>query len=220
MPKCTPTHLPELGGGCLPLLLSTLLNQALSLNWQIVVLVKLAPKTYLSLPPNTESQAHGAMPVLHGYWGIWTLVLMLVHTCLYPMGHLPSPQLFLISKKRFICVHVDKCLLIHMHAWWLWRPEKSGLLELKLWTVVRCGRWERDWGPLWVQQGLWPLNHLSSPSGFDFLHSSCTISHSHQQRTSFHFSTSMPTLLIVGTPGTLTNSCEDSQCPELFSGEA
>lgn len=42
------------GVGCLPLVLSTLLT----------------PKTHLSLAPNTESQADGAIPFSHGYWGI------------------------------------------------------------------------------------------------------------------------------------------------------
>lgn len=161
-------RLPELEVGCLPLVLSTLLRRALSLDWQFAVLVRLAP--------NTESWADGPIPFSLGYWGIWTQGPYACTISLYPVSCLPGPQLFLISKERFVCVHADECLPVRMHAWLLWRPEE--------WVS-----WSWNYGQVWdvgAGKGPWGLcesskcfTHLSSPSGFDFLHSSCTVSRPH-----------------------------------------
>lgn len=70
--------------------------------------------------------------------------------CLYnkplPLNHLPDTIVFNFYK--VICFYMYECLSVtgDCEGW-----KRVDPLELKPWTVVRCGYWKRDLGPLQEQ---------------------------------------------------------------------
>lgn len=64
----------------------------------------------------------------------------------------PCPQLFLISKKRFVfmCMSLGVC----MRAWWLWRPEEGGSPRADVINSCKMSVLERVLGPLHEHQVL------------------------------------------------------------------